>query len=218
MNTLLPQTPIQQTNDLIIIKNLEAAQNIVVSNNENKTLLLLLLDNGENSGEIKVTIKGENAKVQILGAIVGSGTQNIKLHTVQDHRGKNSTSDLLIKSVLFGQARLNYSGLINIEVGASKSNAYQKNQNILMSPKSWVQSRPYLEIKANDVRCTHGATIGKIDNEQMYYLKSRGISQTKAEKLILAGFLGEVINRIEDDKIKEEILKEIDKKLDNLLI
>jgi Fe-S cluster assembly protein SufD len=86
-----------------------------------------------------------------------------------------------------------------------------------MSPKSWAQSRPYLEIKANDVRCTHGATVGKIDREQMYYLRSRGIYQKEAEKLILKGFLGEVIDRFDDSKIKEEILISINKRLDNLL-
>lgn len=206
-----------KTPNLIIIDNLTDKQDYSVGNGENKTFLLLLLNNNESGGEIVVTIKGENAKVNIFGIIIGSSNQIIKLHTVQDHQGKSSTSDLLIKSVLFGQARLKYSGLINIGSGAQKSNAYQKNQNILMSPESWADSRPYLEIKANDVRCTHGATVGKINEEQMYYLKSRGISQRKAEKLILEGFLGEVVERIEDGKIKEEILELIRQKLGQLL-
>lgn len=203
--------------NLIIIDNLADQQDFSVGSGENKTFLLLLLNNNDSSGEIAVTIKGENASVKILGVIIGSGNQKIKLHTVQDHQGKSSSSDLLIKSVLFDSARLNYSGLINIGLGASKSNAYQKNQNILMSPLSWADSRPYLEIKANDVCCTHGATVGKIDNEQMYYLKSRGISPKEAEKLILEGFLGEVVNRIENNIIKEEILNLICQKLGHLL-
>lgn len=203
--------------NLIILDNLKDKQNINIGNGENKTIMLLLLNGNGSSGEVVVTIKGENAGVKILGLIIGTGNQQIKLHTVQDHQGKNSASDLLIKSVLFDQARLEYSGLINIGIGAQKSNAFQKNQNILMSEKAWAQSRPYLEIKTNDVRCTHGATVGKIDSEQMYYLKSRGISQTSAEKLILEGFLGEVVNRIEDSKIKEEVLELIIKRLNDQL-
>lgn len=204
-------------NNSIIIDSLKKDQQFIVVDNEKKTFIIILTGEKDQDGEVKIIIKGEKAEVQILGIIIGQGKQKINLYTLQDHLKPESKSDLLIKSVLFDEAKLYYQGLIKIEQDAQKSNAYQKNQNILMSPKSWADSRPSLEILANDVRCTHGVTIGKIDQEQAFYLTSRGLSTKLAQKMLLEGFLNEIILRIPGEKLQEEIRVKINDKISKLL-
>lgn len=201
-----------------LINNLKGKKEFIVKSNEDKTFIIFPDKDGDQEGSVSIKIEGKNAKVQILGLILGSSNQKINLYTLQDHQKEQSVSDLLIKSVLFGNSRFYFEGLIKIDRRAQQSNAYQKNQNILMSDKSWADSRPKLEILANDVRCTHGATIGKIDPTMLYYLQSRGLSKSKSESLILEGFFNEVIERIPDSKIAEKIRGEIKKKIFENLI
>ncbi|MBI5452492.1 SufD family Fe-S cluster assembly protein [Candidatus Gottesmanbacteria bacterium] len=205
------------TDTTIVIDNLQKNQQFTVGDRENKTFIIFLADKKDQIGKVKIVIRGKQSHVQILGIIIGSAEQKIELFTLQDHQDEESISDLLIKSVLFDRARFNYQGLIQIEKGAQKSNAYQKNQNLLLSPYAWADSRPYLEILANDVRCTHGATIGKIDEEQLYYLKTRGLDESCATKLIINGFLREVIERIPDQKIQNMLEDKIEEQINRLV-
>lgn len=200
-------------NNIVLIDKLSGNKKFIVRSNQNSTFIIFLDGQSDQSGSVSIIIDGKNAKVQILGLILGSGNQKINLYTLQDHQKEQSVSDLLVKSVLFGNSRFNYEGLIKIEKNAQKSNAYQKNQNILMSDKSWADSRPKLEILANDVRCTHGATIGKIDQSMLYYLESRGLSKSKSEMLVLEGFFQEVLDRIPDKKIADQLSKELNLKI-----
>jgi len=204
-------------NNIVIIDRLKKNQSFTVGNNETKTFVIFLLGKNAQRGEVKIIIKGKKAQVQILGLIIAAGEQKIELYTLQDHLKPESVSDLLVKSILFDRAKFNYQGLIKIEKDAQKSNAYQKNQNLLMSKSAWADSRPYLEILANDVRCTHGATIGKIDEEQLYYLKTRGLEEKLATKLLINGFLREVIERIPDKKIQDMLEDEIEKQINRLV-
>jgi len=204
-------------NGVVVINKLIKDQKFIVSDGENKTFVILLLDGLEQLGDVKIAIKGKSANVAILGIIVGYGKQKINLYTLQDHFQPNSVSDLFIKSVLFDESKFNYRGLIKIEKNAQKSNAYQKNQNLLMSPSAWADSRPYLEILANDVRCTHGATIGRVDEQQLYYLATRGLSEIEATKLIVSGFYQEILDRIPNREIQIKLKKRLDSKINNLL-
>lgn len=201
----------------IIIDRLKKNQQFTVVDNEKKTFVIFLTGAKDQDGDVKIIIKGKKAGVEILGIIIGHGKQKINLYTLQDHLKPESKSDLLIKSVLFDEAKFYYQGLIKIEKDAQKSNAYQKNQNILMSPKSWADSRPTLEILANDVRCTHGATVGKIDPVQTFYLKSRGLSEELAQKMLLEGYLNEIILRIPDKAMQDDIRVKINDKISQLL-
>ena len=121
----------------------------------------------------------------------------------------NSISDLLVKGVFFDDSKFIYEGLIKIDKKAQKSNAYQKNQNLVMSGEVFIDSRPYLEILANDVRCTHGSTTGKLDEEQLYYLQSRGIDYNKAEKLLIEGFVGDVFNKMKELGVEKSLLDQV---------
>ena len=202
----------------VLITQIDGKKEFVVKNGENKTYVIFPEKGKNHEGSVSIAIEGKNAKVQILGLVLASENQKINLYTLQKHQGEQSVSDLLVKTVLFGNSRFYFDGLIKIEKKAQKSNAYQKNQNILMSDKAWADSRPKLEILANDVRCTHGATIGKIDQTMLYYLESRGLSKEKSESLILEGFFREVINRIPDKQIAEKISKDLNNKIkENLM-
>lgn len=203
--------------DVIIINKLIKNQEFEVYDGERKTFVIFLDSEQDCNGNVNVVINGENAKVQILGLILGSGNQTINLYTLQDHLKANSVSDLLIKSVLFGESKFYYSGMIKIEKDAQKSNAYQKNQNLLLSNKSWADSRPGLEILANDVRCTHGATVGKLDENQLYYLETRGLNKIEASRILIEGFLKDVIGRIPDQKIIDDLIKRVEGKIEILM-
>src|SRR3989338_4557715 len=149
--------------------------------NEKKTIVI------DKSGDYVIELAGEGAEATILGAFVGKDDDDFKIHTLQLHKAPNTLSDLLIKTVMEGNAKFNYDGLIKIEKNAQKSNAYQRNENLLLSENAHVESKPELEIEANDVRCTHGATMGMIDEEEIFYLMSRGINRKDAEGIIVEG-------------------------------
>lgn len=149
------------------------------------------------SGELNIEVEAKLAEVYIFGIYIGRGADNFKVNTIQNHKVGENVSDLLIKGVFFDESKFIYQGLIRIEKKAQKSNAYQKNQNLIMSPNVFVDSRPFLEILANDVRCTHGSTTGKLDAEQIYYLQSRGLAFASAEKVLIKGFIEDVFNKIE---------------------
>jgi Fe-S cluster assembly protein SufD len=108
----------------------------------------------------------------------------------------NSQSNLFVRGVFDDSSKFLYEGLIQIDKKAQKSNAYQKNQNIILSNKVYVDSRPFLEIQANDVRCTHGSTTGRLNTEELFYVQSRGFDIIEAKKLLIQGFKAEVFNQM----------------------
>jgi len=146
--------------------------------------------------EFDFKIKSSGVNLDIFGLFVGKKSDNFELKTNQYHIAPGSTSNLLIKGVFDDQSKFIYQGLIKIEKSGQKSHAYQKNKNLILSPGVFVDSRPFLEILANDVFCTHGSTTGKINEESLFYLKSRGLNQSKAEKLYVSGFIQEIFDKI----------------------
>ncbi len=144
------------------------------------------------AGNYIFEINSENVDLEIYGLFHGKGSDDYKVHTVQHHRSPNSKSNLLIRGVFDDESKFHYTGLVKIDKKAQKSHAYQKNQNLILSDGVFVESEPFLEIEANDVFCTHGSTTGKINEEQLYYMTSRGVSRDEAKKLIVQGFLEDV--------------------------
>ncbi len=157
------------------------------------------------SGDVTIDIDGSEIECYIYGLYIGRDQNNFKLNTIQRHNAPRSTSDLLIKGVFFDESRFIYEGLIRIEKKAQKSHAYQKNQNLIMSDKCFVDSRPFLEILANDVFCTHGSTTGGLNEEQIYYLKTRGIEEIRARELLIKGFANEILDKIVQQGIDAKI-------------
>lgn len=179
--------------------------------NENEEITVVLLAAEKTEYQVSVNLVGRNAHAIVLGIIVGRGNDQIKINTLQQHTAPQTLSDLHIKSILRDNAFFAYEGFIRIEKQAQQSNAYQRNDNLLLSAGAKAESKPALEILANDVRCTHGATLGKIDPEQLFYLESRGISRENAKLLIIQGFFQMIIDKIDDEKVQTKILSELEK-------
>lgn len=163
---------------------------IIVKKNEKKTVVV------KKGGTYVVKLTGTGAEAVIVGALKITGNDAVSIHTVQHHMAPDTKSDLLIKAVLYDKARLSYDGLIKIDKKAMHANAYQRQENLLMSDAAHVESKPELEIQTNEVRCTHGATMGMVDEEQVFYLMSRGLPRSVAEDLIVEGFLESALSRI----------------------
>jgi Fe-S cluster assembly protein SufD len=158
-------------------------------------------------------LAGPGAQAFVHGFMFGDGRQQFHLHTLQRHLSDHTTSDLLIKGCLKDRARSVYQGLIQVAEGAQRTDAYQANRNLLLSDTARADSIPGLEILANDVRCTHGATIGSVDPEQMYYLMARGLPRTEAQRLIVEGFFAPVLDRIPLESVRDQLRDLIQRKI-----
>ena len=158
------------------------------------------------SGDYKFLIKSKGVDLDILGIIVGRNNNIFNINTDQIHIAPKSKSNLLVKGILYDKAKFLFRGLIKIEKSGQKTKAYQKNQNLLMSKDAFVDTKPYLEILADDVYCTHGSTTGKIDKDSIYYLNSRSIEDKKAQGLIIRGFLNEVLDILKQRASQQEYL------------
>lgn len=148
------------------------------------------------SGKYYFELAAANVNLDIFGLYTGKNADRFTIETIQHHKAPSSTSNLLIKGVFEDESKFIYQGLIRIEKKAQKSHAYQKNQNLILSPGCFVDSRPFLEILANDVFCTHGSTTGKLNTDQLYYLETRGIKEKDARKLLTEGFVNDIYEKI----------------------
>jgi Fe-S cluster assembly protein SufD len=155
---------------------------------------------------------GEGGRSDLLAVSVATGKQEFDARTLQDHISPRTASDLLYKNALDDKARCTFGGLIRVEPHAHFADAYQKVRNLLLSDDAEANSMPGLEILADNVRCTHGATSGQIDEDEMFYLHSRGIPTKIAQRLIVTGFLNEVIERLKAPAIAEHLAELIDDK------
>ncbi|MBV9999920.1 MAG: Fe-S cluster assembly protein SufD [Verrucomicrobia bacterium] len=158
-------------------------------------------------------LQGAGGRSDMLAVSVARNAQEFDQRTYQDHLRPNTTSDLLYKNALFDEARTIFSGLIKVEPGAHRTDAYQKVRNLLLSDEAEANSLPGLEILADDVRCTHGATSGQVEEEELFYLKSRGIPERAAKALIVRGFLNEVTDRLPDEALRTYLHRQIDRYL-----
>ncbi len=155
---------------------------------------------------------GEGARSDMLAVSVATNDQEFDSRTLQDHISPRTASDLLYKNALDDKARCTFGGLIRVEPHAHFTDAYQKVRNLLLSDDSEANSMPGLEILADNVRCTHGATSGQINEDEMFYLRSRGIPPRVAQRLLVTGFLNEVIQRLDQPAIGDHLQRLIDRK------
>jgi Fe-S cluster assembly protein SufD len=154
---------------------------------------------------IENDLAGEGATSRVTGAYFADGDQHLDFDTFQEHIAPNTESDFAFKGALRENATAVWRGMIRVEEGAQKTNAYQENRNLLLSDNAHADSIPGLEIMANDVRCTHGATLGKVNREELFYLMARGLSREEAERLIVRGFFQDVLDRIELEPVREAL-------------
>jgi Fe-S cluster assembly protein SufD len=150
-------------------------------------------------------LQAPGAFSEMLALTIASETQEFDQRTLQIHQAPNTRSDLLYKNALRDQSKTIFSGLIVVDPDAQKTDAYQSNRNLMLSDDAEANSLPGLEIQANDVRCTHGATSSRIDPEQEFYLESRGIRKEAADELLTFGFFEEVLNRLESESLRDAL-------------
>ncbi len=185
----------------------EASGDYSVMEGSSLTLVVYAAPKKHISGEMYIRLKGKGSSARIIGVFFNSKKNHISLKTLQHHQAVDTSSNLLIKSVLTDESTFSFDGAIRVEKQGQKTDAYQRNENLMISEKSHAQSKPSLEILANDVRCTHGATIGHVNPDQLFYMKSRGIDEQQGIELIVRGFLQDAISKIEHETYEKKIME-----------
>jgi Fe-S cluster assembly protein SufD len=156
-----------------------------------------------------VELAGRGAESQVNGVLFTEGKQHISYHTLQHHAAPDCRSDFLYKSALQDQSRTVWRGMIQVDPLAVRTNGYQRNDNLLLSPAARADSIPGLEIQCDDVRCTHGSTTGKVDEELIFYAQSRGLTRKEATRLIVSGFFQQIFDRITIESVREVLSQTI---------
>ena len=164
--------------------------------------------------QVESVLRGEGSFSEMLGLYFADRDQHFAQRTLQSHSAPHATSDLLYKGALKEKSRSEYSGLIKVEKGAQGTDAYQANRNLSLSEEAIARSIPQLEIEANEVRCTHGATVAPVEEEHLFYLMSRGIDRVTAQKLVVFGFFTDVLDRIRVPKVRDELSDAISRKVE----
>jgi len=170
---------------------------------------------GSRKGKVRIQndLNGRGATSRVTGAYFADGDQRLDYDTFQEHVAPNTESDFAFKGALRDHATAVWRGMIRVEEDAQKTNAYQENRNLLLSPDAHADSIPGLEIMANDVRCTHGATVGRVDREQLFYLMARGLPRPEAERLVVRGFFQDVLDRIELEPVREAVTSALEQRI-----
>ena len=174
---------------------------------------------GSAHGKVRMETKlaGRGSSARVTGAYAGDGTQHLDYDTTQEHAAEDTTSDLAFRGVLADQATSVWRGMIRVDPGAQRTDAFQESRNLLLSTEAHADSIPGLEIEADDVRCTHAAAVAQVDPEQLYYLRSHGLPLADAKRLVIEGFLQELVERAHEGPIRDVLRDELEARLAKLL-
>lgn len=194
LNTFLYTVKQNKTYELQVTdQNIASEYKIIVEQDAQLDMQIILYQSLSVDCAIYVYLKGDRSKADIKGLYALDGDQQVVINTYQYHEGKDSQSNLVIKGMLKGKARANYQGLIKIVQGASGTDASQENKNIVLSKDAKVVSVPSIEVLQHDVQCCHGSAIGKFDEEQLWYLQSKGFNKQQAYELLTQSFFQSVL-------------------------
>jgi Fe-S cluster assembly protein SufD len=174
---------------------------------------------GSANGRVRTEtlLAGEGAQAKVTGAYAPHARQHIDYDTKQEHGAANTTSDLAFRGILADRSSTVWRGMIKVDPGAQQTDAFQECRNLLLSKRAHADAIPGLEILANDVRCTHAAAIAQIDPEQVFYLRSRGLSDALSKRLVIEGFMAELVARFEEGPIREAMSAALERRLGVLL-
>jgi Fe-S cluster assembly protein SufD len=177
------------------------------------TTLYTALGSDLTRADVQCRLQSPGAHVDMLGLYIADGKQHFDHQTLQDHLAPHASSNLLFKGAINDRSRSVFRGLIRVHPGAQRTDAYQTNRNLILSNEARADSLPNLEIGADDVRCSHAATVGQLDEEEVFYLMSRGIPKREAVRLVIFGFFGEVLEQLEIPEVRKELVRAIERKL-----
>jgi Fe-S cluster assembly protein SufD len=183
------------------------------------TLDSVVLGFGSANGKVfqNTILDGEGATGKVTGAYATRGRQHVDFDTTQEHAAANCVSDLAFRGVLGGRSSAVWRGMIKVDPGAQQTDAFQESRNLLLSKKAHADAIPGLEILANDVACTHAAAIAQIDPEQVFYLRSHGLPSEQAERLVVEGFLAELVERFEEGPVRNALATALENRLSVVL-
>ena len=179
------------------------------------TLDWVALGFGTTRGRVamETQLAGEGSTGKVTGAYATRGRQHLDYDTLQEHAAPNTVSDLAFRGVLGGRSTSVWRGMIRVDPGAQKTDAFQESRNLLLSARAHADAIPGLEIEANDVRCTHAAAIAQIDPEQLFYLRARGIPDAQARRLVIEGFLEALVERFEEGPVRDVLAAALERRL-----
>ena len=166
---------------------------------------------------MNTVLTGPGAHGKVTGAYAPHGRQHVDFDTTQEHAAPNCVSDLAFRGILADRSTAVWRGMIKVDEGAQQTDGFQECRNLLLSKRAHADAIPGLEILANDVRCTHAAAIAQIDQEQLFYLRSRGLGLTPARRLVIEGFLAELVERFEEGPFREVMAEVIERRLEKVL-
>jgi Fe-S cluster assembly protein SufD len=174
---------------------------------------------GSANGKVfqETQLAGPGAHGTVTGAYAARGRQHLDFDTLQEHAAPDTTSDLAFRGILAGRSSAVWRGMIKVDPGAQRTDAFQESRNLLLSKRAHADAIPGLEILANDVRCTHAAAIAQIDREQLFYLRSHGLPEPTAQRLVIEGFLQALVERFEEGPVREAVGAALERRLATVL-
>ncbi len=194
--------------EVIIIKEGQLVREVSVKAGERVDMVLLVYPGVSCDVRIDVRLLGEGAEANLYGAYVCGGSEKMKIAVDMHHDVPYCNSRQLFKGIAGGASRVDFYGKIIVAKDAQRTEAYQENHNILLSDDAKVDTKPQLEIYADDVKCSHGATIGRLNEEEQFYMRSRGISLEDAKVLQMISFIAPVLENIPDETEREAVAKQ----------
>ncbi len=159
--------------------------------------------------DYNILLEGPEAEVELYGVMMARESGSVRVRTALRHNAPHCHSNQQVRGVASERGYGLYDGLVYVAPDAQKTEAYQQSRNLLLSPEARIQTQPQLEIYADDVKCSHGATVGQMNEEQIYYMRQRGLSEEDARKLSLSGFVGEIVGHIDDEALRAEFEEKI---------
>jgi Fe-S cluster assembly protein SufD len=193
------------------------AQRAEVARNASLDWVALGFGSAKGRVRMETRLNGEGAEARVTGAYATRGRQHIDFDTTQEHAAPNTTSDLAFRGVLQDRSTAVWKGNIIVDPGAQKTDAFQESRNLLISKRAHADAIPGLEIQANDVRCTHAAAVAQVDPEQLFYLRSRGLREEVAKRLVIEGFLAALVERFEAGAVRDTLARSLEHRLATIL-
>lgn len=191
-------------------------RNIVVNASAKARVTVLILPGYENDAHIDVDIIGENADVNISGLYLCNSNEKLAIRTDIRHRKPHCTSYQIFNGIAAGKSDVKFYGKIVVAPDAQKTEAYQTNHNLILSEGAHAESKPQLEIYADDVKCSHGATVGQLNEDEQFYMRSRGIPEAEAKVLQMISFIAPVLANIEDETLRDKMKETVESAIRSL--
>lgn len=203
--------------EVIVVSGGQLNRSIEVQSGQSTDMVFLVYPGVSCDVSLDVSLKGEGAEANIYGAYICGGNEKVKFAVDMHHDVPHCNSRQLFKGIAGGSSRIDFYGKIIVAQDAQRTEAYQENHNILISDEAKVDTKPQLEIYADDVKCSHGATIGRLNEEEQFYMRSRGISLEDAKVLQMISFIAPVLEKIPDEAQREDVAAQFESDIRNII-